>query len=107
MNDPDLERFMCHTNSSFAVRHNEACEHPQKLERAIVAFCRALNDYARTHLLRYGSPIGEDGVLGQDWEVMARALIGLLNGETGRLDCGTLDKAIRAMAKDAEVNLDE
>ena len=34
-------------------------------------------------------------MLGQEWAAMGRALLGLLNGETGRIDCGTLDGDIR------------
>lgn len=39
--------------------------------------------------------IGEDYVLGPEWATIGRALLALLNGETGRLDCGTLDGIIR------------
>lgn len=57
-----------------------------------------LSRYAGLHRELYGSPIGEDGVLGDHWHSMARGLIGLLNGETGDTDCGGFDHDIRAMA---------
>ncbi len=52
---------------------------------------KAWVDYALEHEARFGSPIGEDGVLGPAWEQWGLALRTLLNGETGDLDCGTLD----------------
>jgi hypothetical protein len=69
--------------------------------------CQALEEYAFCHLTTYGSPIGDDGVLGKEWEHIARAVIGLLNGDCGRLDCGTIDAAIRDLGKAAGVNLDD
>lgn len=50
--------------------------------------------YADDHRARYESPIGEDGVLGPKWRAIGLALRGLLNGELGRLDGGTLDAFI-------------
>ncbi len=47
--------------------------------------------YADKHAERYVSKVGDDGVLGLHWAAWGFALRGLLNGETGRLDCGTLD----------------
>jgi hypothetical protein len=35
--------------------------------------------------------VGEDHFLGKSWARQGFALRELLNGETGRLDCGTLD----------------
>ncbi len=52
-------------------------------------------DYARTHRNRFESTIGEDYVLGPQWQAIGEGLLGLLNGETGALDCGTLDGFIR------------
>ena len=42
----------------------------------------------------HGSPIGEDGVLGEYWAEWGKALRGLLNGDCGRLDCGSLDTVL-------------
>jgi hypothetical protein len=47
--------------------------------------------YADAVLHGYGSLIGKDAVLGPDWRGIGTGLRGLLNGDTGRLDCGTFD----------------
>lgn len=87
--------------------HDAAKRDPRGFELPILGMARCLADYADEHHERYGSDIGEDVFLGREWETMARALLGLLNGETGRLDCGLVDKAIRAMGVAAGVNLDD
>ena len=61
-------------------------------ERAIVSGCKALSEYRATHAARHCAPIGEDHFLGPVWLAWARAIRALLNGETGRLDCGTIDQ---------------
>lgn len=77
-------------------RHVEALERPiAPFESAVVLMSQAWGLYALGHRNRYGSSIGEDGVLGPDWASIGRALLGLLNGETGRLDGGTLDGWVR------------
>ena len=72
-------------------RHLQAINFPKGCEIPVVNAIAAWLDYANEHERRYESPIGDDGVLGQCWLEMGRAIRGLLNGETGRLDCGTLD----------------
>lgn len=62
--------------------------------------------YADWHFSRYGSKIGDDGVLGPAWAEVLKSLLTLLNGELGRLDGGTLDGLIRGML-DAEGFTDE
>lgn len=59
-----------------------------------------------THALMYDSPIGDDGVLGEAFADMGRALRTMLNGETGRFDCGTLDSLILDIAQSCGVDLD-
>lgn len=66
-------------------------------DSAIGSMLRALALYADCHLKNYGSAIGEDYILGESWEKALRAVRELLNGETGRLDCGDTDRAILAM----------
>lgn len=68
----------------------------EEFEFAIVRALDAWFDYASGHKRRYGFPIGEDHILGPHWRAWGLALRGLLNGETGRLDCGTLDAFILA-----------
>lgn len=89
---------------TWQARHVEAMRNPIKGEKPIVQTLDALKDYAFWHKVRYDSLIGEDGVLGQYWADIANGLIGLLNGETGRLDCGLIDGQIRELAKVNEVD---
>lgn len=76
---------------------------PWCLQRMIAEWCA----YAEAHWLRYDSPIGQDGVLGDEWARMGKALRGMLNGETGNLDCGTVDGLILAIAAHHGVNAEE
>jgi len=76
-------------------RHLAAMRDPQAgHEAALVKMLTGWQYYAAAHRARYGSEVGDDGVLGPEWAAIGRALRGLLNGETGRLDCGTLDATI-------------
>lgn len=63
-------------------------------EASIVSLIEAWAFYADNHRTRYASSIGSDGVLGPAWAEMGKSLRTLLNGECGRLDCGTLDAFI-------------
>jgi hypothetical protein len=63
--------------------------------------------YAEQHQRRYESPIGEDGVLGAEWARMGKSILGMLNGETGNLDCGTVDGLIRSIAAGHGVDSEE
>lgn len=61
---------------------------------ALARSIQAWLEYAQSHKDHYGSTIGEDYVLGPAWYQWGEALRTLLNGETGELDCGTLDSII-------------
>jgi hypothetical protein len=76
-------------------RHLAAIGAPSGFERPIIFALRAWLDYAREHAARYKSPIGDDVVLGKAWLAWGEALCELLNGDCGRLDCGTLDTILR------------
>ena len=77
-------------------RHVEALEMPvAPFETAVILMLQAWNLYAMGHRDRYGCLIGDDGVLGREWAGIGRSLLGLLNGESGRLDRGSLDRWIR------------
>lgn len=78
--------------------HQQALAEPRGLEAPIVRMREALVAYAREHETRWGSKIGDDYVIGEFWVQMSRGYLGLLNGETGRLDCGTLDAEMRMLA---------
>ena len=77
--------------NNWATRHNKAVSHPTKAERAILYACYALERMADAHAERYASVIAEDGALGDCWLKILHGVRGMLNGETGRLDCGTVD----------------
>ena len=70
---------------------------------SIIAWAR----YGEQHWVLYHSHIGKDGVLGVAFKAMGNALRDMLNGNTGRLDCGTLDKLILDIAKACDVDLEE
>jgi hypothetical protein len=83
----------------YLVRHFEALQHPRGAERAIASLRSGILQYAVEYGERFeGCQLGEDGVLGDAWLAMAKGYLGLLNGECGRLDCGTLDGEIRRWA---------
>jgi hypothetical protein len=74
------------------------------LGTSIYAVCftrmiQALALYADAHNTRYGSPIGEDDVLGGAWADATYAVRGLLDGELGGLDGGTLDRMLVGMLR--------
>jgi hypothetical protein len=77
-------------------------------ERHLAALCsshpmvimlRGWAAYADKHRARFESGIGEDSFLGPQWEAVGRALLEMLNGDCGALDCGTIDGFIRDALK--------
>jgi hypothetical protein len=73
-------------------RHDSAVIGAQHkpFESPVVNLLKEWAQYAEDHRKRYEAPIGEDGVMGQYWTDLGHAIRHLLDGETGRLDCGTL-----------------
>lgn len=87
--------------NQYGNAHFDAMQNPRPgFERAIVYMLKGWAEYADAHAKRYDSAIGDDGVLGDPWETIGQSIIDLLNGETGRLDCGTLDGVIRRIARE-------
>lgn len=76
------------------TQHNMAVYQPSQHGETVAPMLRAWERYAIDHKARYGSPIGEDYVLGPEWKAIGIGIRGLLNGVCGRLDCGTLDAFI-------------
>lgn len=97
-NYPEAANYASHTQAALNPKPGP--------ERAIVLIASGLAEYAGSHFARYDSTIGEDGVLGEEWREIARGLLGLLNGECGRLDCGSVDSFIREKASAHGVDLD-
>lgn len=75
-------------------RHVRAFNVPHGFEAAIVSLLTGWAIYADAHRARYESKLGDDYVLGVAWAATGRAIHSLLDGETGRLDCGTLSSFI-------------
>ena len=75
--------------NGWQTRHMQAvrCTPQHPIIVTVDAWC----EYASAHARRFESPIGEDYVLGPAWARWGFAIRELLNGETGNLDCGTLD----------------
>lgn len=88
--------------------HNDAVMRAPRngFECALTSAFDALGEYADAHLDRYESPIGDDYILGAAWADMARAFLALLDGETGRFDCGDLDGRVRDLATKHGVDLE-
>lgn len=80
----------------WADRHDRAIMTPtlNSFESAISKLAHGWADYAREHYRRYDAFIGDDGVLGDEWIKIGLGLRGLLNGELGRIDAGTMDAFI-------------
>lgn len=72
-------------------RHNEAIQSPEGFEVGMVALAKFIRRYSAEHEARYERKIGDDYVLGPAFIDIVRGFRTLLNGECGRLDCGTLD----------------
>lgn len=75
-------------------RHRDAITRPRGIERPIVAMLGAWIEYAQHHEQRHGANIGDDSYLGPIWSDLGQTIHRLLDGETGRLDCGTLSHII-------------
>jgi hypothetical protein len=84
------------TNKQWAIRHNNAIDFCtlSNVEKPVRDMLISWDAYARQHQARYESLIGEDYVLGPTWASIGESIRTLLNGECGRLDCGTLDSFI-------------
>lgn len=94
--------------SDWVKRHRAALSHPSNLfEIALVEMLRGWLTYADAVEHRYGSRIGDDGVLGEHWAQIGVGLRGLLNGELGRLDGGTLDSILCTSLRKQNCNPDK
>ena len=88
-------------------RHNLAVRLPVTFEDSLLDMLKAWELYAKQHWARYDSKIGEDGYLGEVWLDMGKRIRDLLNGDTGRLDCGTLDTFILETIEYSGFDLEE
>lgn len=81
-------------SSEWKARHLAAIRNPIGFELPIVSLLIGWCTYAYTHAKEYETEIGADYVLGPQWRDVGLALRGLLNGQLGRLDAGTIDSII-------------
>jgi hypothetical protein len=97
-------------NANWADRHNTAvsmAKYGQGTHQStVVRMLQSWSDYAAAHKDSFGSPIGNDYVLGPNWKDMGLGIRGLLNGLTGNLDCGTLDAFILDTMQENGVGVD-
>ena len=61
---------------------------------------QCLAQMAQLYQERFDCLIGTDYVLGEYWLDMLRGLRGMLNGETGSLDCGGMDGLLCDLARE-------
>lgn len=76
--------------SGWQTRHRHALMRQRVEERGIYSLISGWAEYADRHSARYESGIGTDYVLGDAWAEIGGSIRKLLDGETGRFDCGTL-----------------
>ena len=89
--------------TGWKARHIQAMQNPRTLfEQAFTQMLAGWECYAQAHQTAYDSHILSDGVLGASWSVLGEGLLGLLNGELGRLDGGALDQTIRSQLEPQE-----
>ena len=96
---------------SWVWRHNTAVARAihganVPLESPLARMLESWAEYAKGHKARFESTIGEDYVLGPQWQAIGEGIRGLLNGETGRLDCGTLDGFILDTLSENGIDID-
>ena len=88
---PDLKSRYC----DWTEGHLAAVANPYHgFEYALAQMFSGWLRYADEHKRRYLNGIGGDMFLGDEWAKIGDALRGLLNGETGRFDCGLLDSLV-------------
>lgn len=93
-----------HRSASIALRN---------FEGALRNMLRGWVEYADAHDVHYSaangerSLLGSDYVIGPEWLTIGHALLELLNGETGRFDCGSLHRNIKRAMREAGFSEDE
>jgi|1_EtaG_2_1085319.scaffolds.fasta_scaffold09492_1 hypothetical protein len=90
--------------TDWIIRHFNAMDNPTSIEAPTVKIFQYLGDAIEAHEERYGTKLANDYILGAAWLEIAKQVRVLLNGELGRLDGGTLDKALYSLAQVAGFN---
>lgn len=73
---------------------------------ALRGMVRSWARYADAYFERYGERVGGNYVLGPEWAGIGGAILGLLVGPTGDVDCGGMDAFIRGRLTKNGVNYD-
>lgn len=85
--------------NSWGARHHACWRRGVGTAGAIANLVTSAAAYADEYARHFEGKIGDDGVLGDEWGRILRGIIGLLDGESGNLDCGTVDSLLREMAR--------
>ena len=86
--------------------HMKAMVEPVRFEIPISGFLKAIQDYASLYEERFEGVIGNDGVLGDGLKDIIQGLRTLLNGDCGRIDCGTIDSKLCELAERNSIEID-
>lgn len=96
--------------NGWKLRHDAAIRTPDiNRGEAIAPMLQAWASYADGYEAMYpdsDSMLADDYVLGAAWIKIGEGLRTLLNGECGRLDCGTLDGFILDTMREAGVDVE-
>lgn len=84
---------------TWAARHEVAFREPSTVDECAIVYAIRAIEYAILASEKLGYAAGDDGYFGEHFEAQIDAALARLNFDCGRLDCGTLDRLIRALAK--------
>lgn len=73
---------------------------------ALKLIVTGLEMYAAAFKQTLGCPLGDDGVIGEDWSDAAKAVIHMMNGPSGEADRGKLSGILKETAMRHGLNLD-
>ena len=86
--------------ATFADLHNQAMEAPRgDFERGLVSLIMGVLCVCNGYRSRFESLVGDDHVIGPEVAAVLGAIRGLLDGEIGRLDAGTISGWLCAVAE--------
>src|SRR5579871_6781152 len=91
----EVPRLYTIPRNGWIDRHMSAVRCPNGgFERSLVDLINGWLGYADAHQNQFDNAIGHDRMLGECWAQIGNGLRGLLNGELGRMDRGTLDSLL-------------
>ncbi len=92
--------------SAWVVYRHYPSSPTRAAESALVHLITGLAQLCDAHRAQFDSEIGDCGYAGDYATDIAKSLLALLNYETGRLDCGTLNGLILDIGKAAHLDLE-